>query len=208
MMPLQSFADRLLKVTHLNRINILPSFCVGCCIGLLVLPIHWVIAWFTAVLIHEAGHLLALKLLHVSIQRITLGLNGARIETGYISSQSEIISALAGPAAGLCCLLVSRIVPLLAMFGFFQSIYNLLPIPEFDGGRVLRAVLYRILPQHKADYINQLILIILSVSLVIAGVYFWYVYNLGPVVLMICIFPIIKSGLIKIPCKGSKHIVE
>ena len=102
------FAGGSLKVTNYNNFLIIrPSFCVGICVGLLLLPMQWVLAWFLASAIHEFGHLLLLKLLKIPVLRITLNLNGTYIETGYMSPMRELFSALAGPLAGFFCIFAS-----------------------------------------------------------------------------------------------------
>ena len=191
-----------------NKIVILPSFCIGICVTLLVLPLQWVLAWFAGVLIHELGHYIALKTQHISTDRITLSFRGAYMEIGCMESRSEFITALAGPLAGLFCLLASSYCPMLAVCGFVQSIYNLLPFPDFDGGRALKVVLAYFLSAEQVDTVFRCTVIVLSAVLVILGIYLWLVVKLGPFILLIFMIPILKSGFIKIPCKGGKEIVQ
>lgn len=185
----------------MNRIKLLPSFYIGTCVSLLILPIKWVVAWFLAAFIHELGHLFMLKLLHTPVFSITLGFHGAMIETGYLSKRTEFLSALAGPAAGFCCLLVSTIFPLLAVCGFYQSIYNLLPFPDHDGGRALKAIISVYFPFEIVNNMMRVIMIALTVVLTATGLYFCFEYNLGPGIVVICMLPVFKNRIIKIPCK-------
>ena len=197
-----SSADRSLKaMSSSNNITILPSFCIGICISIFVLPISWIFAWLTAALVHELGHMIALKALKVPVFRIKIGFNGASIEAGYLSAATECISALAGPLAGLTCLFFSRYAPFVAVCGFVHSIYNLLPYPAFDGGRALKVIISMLLPQGSADNVYQCIIVVLSVAFILVGLYLWIIVHLGPIFFAFTAIPVLKSGIIKIPCK-------
>lgn len=102
---------------------------------------------FTA-LWHECGHLLAARLLHVPIHTLELDLFGAKLYTkGSIRSyRAEATLAAAGPLFSL--ILAFLFLP----FGgaFFRTaktltlsfaLFNLLPIKDFDGGRILSSLL-------------------------------------------------------------------
>lgn len=103
-----------------------------------------------AAFLHEAGHLLAARALHIPLGDIRLDFFGARIEiTGrMLSYGEEWILCAAGPISSL----------LFAAFGalfwhfseYFQifscaslvlGVLNLLPIRTFDGGRMLECAL-------------------------------------------------------------------
>lgn len=185
-----------------NRIRIQPSLYIGICVSLFLLPIPWLLAWFVAALVHEIGHLIALKILQVPIHQITVDIKGTYIETGYLTPHAELICALAGPCAGLICLLLFlRLFPLLAVCGFVQSAYNLLPYPNYDGGRILCVVLKKFLSMKTAQLVYRGILISASAVLIFFGLYFWLAAKLGLIAFIICVIPVIKSGTIKIPCK-------
>lgn len=191
-----------------KKIVIAPSFCVGICISLLILPFPWVAAWFAAGLIHEFGHFFALKMFHIPVLRITVDFKGAFMETEYMPPIAELLSALAGPLAGLCCLLLSSYLPLLAVCAFVQSVYNLLPFPGYDGGRVLRVMMDRYLPPHIAEPAYRWFLILCCACMIVFGMYMWFTVKLGPVIFLFFLIPVIKSGIIKIPCKQSEQIVQ
>ena len=202
------FADRLSKVMMLNnRVTVRPSFYIGLCISLFVLPIPWVFAWLFAVLVHEFGHLFALKLLQIPVARITLNFSGAMIETGYITPTAEIISALAGPIAGLGCLFVSNVAPQLAICAGVQRVYNFLPCPFSDGGRVVQGLLLQLFSD-RAEMIYRWILSFVTCSLILLGLYLSFAVKLGMISFVFCVIPILKSGIIKIPCKQIKQIVQ
>lgn len=192
----------------LNRISVTPSFCFGICVSLFLLPIKWMIAWFAAALIHECGHLLALRILKVNVVDISLDFKGALIKTAYTSGGSEIISALAGPLAGLCCVLFSSVWAELAICAFAQSVYNLLPYSGFDGGRALRGFLSLFLSGDTAGLIFKWVNYIVTGCILILGIYLSAMAGLGIIAFLICFIPVLKSGIIKIPCKQRKQIVQ
>lgn len=91
-------------------------------------------------LCHELGHLLALKLCRVRVERIRLTAAGAVIGTSCLSYKTELLCAAAGPLAGIVLgLSLIRVLPQTAVVSFLLSLVNLLPVFPLDGGRLLRA---------------------------------------------------------------------
>ena len=113
------------------------SFCIYTLLLLLLLPLRWVLSLFAAVALHEASHMLALMICRVKMRSVTLRASGVYISSRALSPAEAVICAAAGPVGGLlgACLLYR--FPRFALCAFLQSIYNLLPILPFDGGRVL-----------------------------------------------------------------------
>lgn len=107
---------------------------------LLTVPISWVLAWVITAAVHELGHLLMAWLLSVRVYGMTLGAEGASIETEAMEPLEELLCAAAGPAAGCLLLLGGRQFPLIAFFAFCQTVWNLLPLGNRDGSRILRSL--------------------------------------------------------------------
>ncbi len=91
-----------------------------------------------AAAIHEAGHLLALKVCGGRLLRLRIGVLGAVMEVaGSMGYGRELLTVLAGPGANLAAAIV------LGALGFTEAAganavlcaFNLLPIPPLDGGR-------------------------------------------------------------------------
>jgi Zn-dependent protease len=123
------------------RISISWSACVAVGLGLLVLPLKWLLAGLLAATVHELMHILALACRGKSILSLSISHMGAKLETEPLDPKSELFCALAGPAGGLCLLIFLRPFPELALCALVQSVYNLLPFPGMDGGRCVHALL-------------------------------------------------------------------
>ena len=108
-------------------------------------------AAFLAAFIHEAGHILAARLCHIRLRECKVGIYGAGLmpESGLFSYQKEILLCLSGPLFNLLsaflCLSVKAVDSHFFQYFIFSSLsmglLNLLPIRDFDGGRVLYSLL-------------------------------------------------------------------
>lgn len=107
---------------------------------------------FASVLLHELGHALVARQLHVGVSGIELGfLGGAAKMTDLPRTPNhEIAIAAAGPIVSLVLaglglgLGAVFSVPLIAMIGWINLVlagFNLIPALPMDGGRILRAAL-------------------------------------------------------------------
>lgn len=91
---------------------------------------------------HEAGHLLALRLAGVRVERMRLTAFGAEIraDTRYLPYPREILCTVAGPAVNLAlAVLLARAMGnyVAAGVNLTLGVFNLLPVPALDGGRIL-----------------------------------------------------------------------
>lgn len=99
---------------------------------------------------HELGHVLALLLMGFEIRRLELRPFGLQIIYGGVcSGNKEMLSAAAGPAAGLLfallmCLWEAEFAALCAGLSILLSAFNLLPVPPLDGGRISSILLRRV----------------------------------------------------------------
>ena len=106
----------------------------------LLFPVRVLAGPLLAAAIHEAGHIFAVRLCGGRLYHIRLHIGGARINSAPLSPGRELLCILAGPAAGALTVLAWRVFPELAVAGLLQTVFNLLPLPNLDGGRALRNI--------------------------------------------------------------------
>lgn len=122
-------------------INIRPSFFIGASLLLLALPLPWISAIALCCLIHELGHLAAMRLTGVSVKGLTLGMGGAILETEGMTPLQELLSAAAGPLTPLLFLFFARHIPRTALCALIQGIYHCLPLRPLDGSSAIHGFL-------------------------------------------------------------------
>lgn len=120
-------------------------------VGILLLPLPWLLSAAVAACFHEACHLAALRLLNGRLLGMRIGGHGAVIRAGELSASRELICLLAGPVGSLGLVLLARYIPRVAVCALLQSAYNLLPLYPLDGGRALRCIARLTLPPDRAD---------------------------------------------------------
>lgn len=130
-----------MQTCHNRSISVAPGFLIQLAAGILLLPAYWVVAWAVAALFHELCHYIALKLCGVHVFSLRIGLSGAIIETEAMLPKQELISSLAGPVGGILLISLLHICPEIAICALLQSLFNLLPIYPFDGGRALSSLI-------------------------------------------------------------------
>ena len=106
----------------------------------LLMPPRWVAGLLLAVLVHELGHIFAIRALGERVLAIRFSLRGAKIETGYMEPGKEALCALAGPGAGGILMFLWPVFPVLALCAGVQTLFNLLPLPGFDGARIVHSL--------------------------------------------------------------------
>lgn len=173
---------------------------------LLTLPLPWLAAAVAAAGIHEAGHLLAIRLLGADARKIQVGPTGAKIHTAFSEPWRELLCAAAGPAASLLLLLAIRWFPRTAVCGLVQSTYNLLPIYPLDGGRMLFCVLEGMAPG-KAEKIT-LVAGQGTGCLLLAGALAALLRRQPGIALLLGVTAVRSGALGKIPCKRGGKAVQ
>lgn len=118
------------------------------------------LATVTAAAVHECGHILAARVLKIPIRMLEIDLMGAKIYPAapLPSYSAELCLAGAGPLFSLLLAPLSAWLPpafglplLSATLSF--ALFNLLPIKDFDGGRVLAAMLAVPLGARRVDHV-------------------------------------------------------
>ena len=121
-------------------IRIEASACLLGAAAILLVPLRWLAGAMVAAGVHEMGHLLALKWLGVPIRGVEIGFGGAKIKTAPMTRLEELVAAGAGPAAGRLLILFARWMPCCAVCAAVQTVFNLLPMGQQDGKRILRCI--------------------------------------------------------------------
>lgn len=118
--------------------------------------------------IHEIGHLAALKACKVTVGSFSLNLFGAEIKrtdsvtTGYLK---DAFISFGGPAVNLLIFIMFRVLYLIypaaeiktvSLINIYIAIFNLLPLSSFDGGLILCALLSRAFGEKASHKISTL----------------------------------------------------
>lgn len=140
------FAERLSLVRR-TEVRFSASFWAVMAVLVMLLPFKWLASAIIAAGVHECGHILALLILNVDVVCLEFKGFGVRIHTASMPPFKELLVSLAGPIAGISLILLYRQAPVLAICALAQSIFNILPLLPFDGGRVIVS-LYRMLFKH------------------------------------------------------------
>ncbi|MBR0208290.1 MAG: site-2 protease family protein [Oscillospiraceae bacterium] len=131
------------------------------------------------VIVHELGHIVALRLYGLRIRRVSADLRGLCIEYGGICAPlGHAVSALAGPAAGFAYAFAAsffaarngnELLTLSAGISLLLSLFNLLPILPLDGGRIFSIIVSELLGSRRGDMLTKALSLTLSTALLMAG---------------------------------------
>lgn len=153
-----------------------------------------VVLFYASLLAHELGHALVARRLGTKVEGITLWLFGgvARLSGDSMSASTELQMTLIGPVitigVGILFAIVAAIFGTLNVFplttdmfawlsriNFILAAFNLIPAFPLDGGRVLRAILWRVTHnQVRATAVAAWLGRAFGVLMIVGGLwYFW-----------------------------------
>ena len=130
-------------------------------------------ATLLAALFHECGHLVAARLLDIPIRLMEIDLFGAKIYPARFipSYRQELLLAAAGPLFSL--LLGVFLLPHSTAFSvamrdatFSFDLFNLLPISDFDGGRILLLAVEGILRKPLKQKVEEALIAVSMILLI------------------------------------------
>ena len=182
-----------------------PWLFLALALGMLVLPIWWVLSAVMAAIWHETCHYFALRLCGGRPLSLRAGLTGAVMEVRFSSPGQELMCALAGPMGSLLLLMLARWLPRTAICAGFQGIYNLLPIYPLDGGRGVRCLTELCLPPDVGQSLCRCLEVVSLIGLALLALYGAFCLHLGAGPLMV------GAGIIwriKRPCKPWRNSVQ
>ncbi len=155
-----------------------------------------------AVLLHEIGHLIVMKLNRIAPKSVKMSLGGVLIVgNAYCTAKESISVALAGPLVNIVFSVVFYFSGvyfdslLLASFGvvqFLVGIINLLPIKGLDGGTVLRNLLERYY-KGNVQLTVKLVSIGVSIGVLVLGIAVAVKNTSNPSLLLLGIYLIILN---------------
>ena len=190
------------------RISIEPQAMIGVVILMLTIPIHWLSAWLIAAAVHELFHCVGVYLCGGRIYNIRIGLYGAKIETSSLSRGKEILCLLLGPLGSLSLLTLSSHYPRLSVCAALQSAYNLLPLPNLDGGQALHRILQILFPAPYSQKICKIIQYVTMTAIIMLCIYCSVQWKLGILPILLAVIFLMRYGQIKIPCKHGNYRVQ
>lgn len=131
------------------------------------------------VIVHELGHIVALRLYGQRVRRITADMRGLCIEYGGLDTPlGQAVSAFAGPAAGLAYAFAAsyfaartgnEVLTLSAGVSLLLSLFNLLPIIPLDGGHIFSVIAAELLGGNRGAALTKTLSLALSTALLMAG---------------------------------------
>jgi len=136
-------------------------------------------AVLTPVIVHELGHIVTLRLYGLRIRRFSADLRGLCMEYGGLCTPlAHVVSALAGPAAGLAYAFAAsyfgrrsgnEVLTLSAGVSLLLSLFNLLPVLPLDGGRIFALAAEELFGGRKGDRLTKTVGLVLSTMLLMVG---------------------------------------
>ncbi len=123
------------------KINIKFSFLLFNAMMFMFRESRLILGFYIACLIHEAGHIIAVRLTGGEVHRIDFSWTGIKMTASPPSSlKAGILVQLSGPAANLLTFLILILAGntgYLALFSLAEGLFNLLPYSFLDGGAAL-----------------------------------------------------------------------
>jgi Zn-dependent protease len=91
-----------------------------------------------AMILHECGHLSVAWLCGVKVKRIGVSLTGLYTVREPGPKWANVMISFAGPVLNLLLAVMLReVLPTFALVNLVACVYNLLPIPNSDGRRIM-----------------------------------------------------------------------
>ena len=174
--------------------------CIFLALLFLTVPLNWGGAAILAALIHEAGHLLAVRIAGGRIHRLQVGMTGAILDSAPLEPIPQLLAVLAGPITSILMFCFHPLFPRTAVCALIQGIFNLLPIEPLDGGRVLR-ILCELLRVEKAEQVCSVVRHSACFALLALIVGMAIRYNMGISGIAPGLLPVLGLMAGKIPCK-------
>ena len=164
-------------------VHVSASFFLLAALALIVSPWEIAASVLLAALLHECGHLLALKAFRVPVEGLRLTALGAELYARgarRLSYARELAVTLAGCGVNLACGFLTALAArrlsweggfLFAGAHFLLAAFNLLPIPPLDGSRALTLAVSFCFGPAAGDAAAAVTGLVFSLALVGTGIY-------------------------------------
>ena len=150
-------------------------------VALILTRAYLSLAAMLAAFMHEMGHLIVAKCYGVKIRELRLDIFGAALtpEKAFCSYKKEIAVAIGGPLVNMLFALFGTaffegggaFFDMLVASSFFLGTLNLLPINDFDGGRILRCLLSYFFSVSVADAVCAAASFVILIAMWMLSVY-------------------------------------
>lgn len=164
-----------------ERFRIDPGAALPAAFLLLIGSAGEIAAVLLPAVIHELGHLAALRLLGLRVRRLRLELRGVCIEYyGSCSAAGHALAAAAGPVAGFVWAFAAFVLgvrtgrewlSLSAGVSLLLSLFNLLPALPLDGGRIVLTLSCAMLGERRGEHAAEALSLFVGAALLGCG--FW-----------------------------------
>jgi len=130
----------------------------------------------SSLIIHEVGHIVAALICRVKVERCVIMPYGGEIQLkggNTIAPKKQLIIALGGPVATICCLAVTSFLdPLLAeplvKIQILLLAINIIPIWPLDGGRIIMSLIHIFYPRIRmVEFYLSVSLILITLTVII-----------------------------------------
>ena len=159
-----------------------------------------VLQGFASCLLHELGHLLALRRFNIGVTEIRVSCFGAKIKLARTPSYlQELFVAAAGPAVNLllaCFFCSTSFGTVFAGINLSLAVFNLLPISQLDGARILRCAANLLLCQRRADQLSNVLSALTGIVFLFFGLYAAFVWQ-NVTLLLMCIWVLKTTSMEK-----------
>ena len=182
------------------------SFFLLVLLAAVISPVEIVVSVLLAAVLHECGHLLALRAFHVPIEGLRLSALGAVLYARgawRLSYGRELIVTLAGCGMNLVCGFVTAAFALRISWveGFvfagahiLLAVFNLLPIPPLDGSHAMNLAVSALFGPLVGDAVAALAGVLCSLAL-LGGVVYLYVQTRGGALVIFAALALLLSAL-------------
>ncbi len=163
-----------MKIKLLN-FNIYISFTAIALFALIIISnkLTGYLYCFLSILVHEAGHLIAMFLCKCSPDSLEISVFNIKIvhnNRPNVKLTKDIFITLSGPLFNfLACLIFLNININFAYVNLFIGLFNLLPSKSLDGGQLLYLILSRYFLPKRINLIIDILTIIVSLPIFFVG---------------------------------------